>query len=136
VRWIAAADRRAGRDATNLGDRSARRAWRIMLAPISKGTMRLSPARYSLIRCAAIAMLVASVAFLSLTSHTTGETYPIPFDSEPDWQTNVQQYPTGPVAQLVPNNGLKGSLILIRLIAKSKSLTAEDARRRDRERFT
>lgn len=129
LRRIATADRRARHQAAKHCDRNARRSWRIMLGPISKGTMRLNPARYSLIRCAAIAMLAASVAFLSLTSHTTGETYPIPFESEPDWQTNVQQYPTGSVAQLVPNNGLKGSLILIRLIAKSKSLTAEDAAR-------
>ena len=45
----------------------------------SNGTMRLSSARYSLICSAAVAMLAASLAFLSLTSLAKGQTYPIPF---------------------------------------------------------
>ncbi len=129
VRRIAAADRRAGFDATNLRDRNARRSWRIALVTSSNGTMRLSSARYSLICSAAVAMLAASLAFLSLTSLAKGQTYPIPFQSEPDWQTDVHQYPTGPVAQLVPNAKLKGSLILIRLLGKSETMTAEEAAR-------
>jgi tetratricopeptide (TPR) repeat protein len=65
----------------------------------------------------------------SPSPHPSPTAYPIPFESEPDWQTDVHQYPTGPVGQLVPNNRLNGSLILIRLIAKSESLTAEEAAR-------
>ena len=93
----------------------------------SKGSLFLSSTRYSLIRSAAVAMLAAPLAFLSLTLLAEGQTYPIPFESEPDWQTDVHQYPTGPVAQLVPSTRLKGPLILIRMIAKSESLTAEEA---------
>lgn len=62
-------------------------------------------------------LMALGVSIIGLA--VAANTYPIPFDSKPDWSGTSSQYPQTPTAQLLVTYGLKHNIVLVHTYSKN-----------------